>query len=108
MNLPLPPEFYTPEFWRACAEDWRGPVNEITASGICFQASERLSRERDYYWKVNTFMAQYAPEHVRAKNDYFWPATAKSRPLRAELCERIAADMAKLAQSESGRSPAPS
>lgn len=98
MKLPqtLPPRFYTEQFWKELAEEWRGEETNLTNSGICFQAAEKLRGEKDYYWKVCHFMEQYAPEHIKDKNDYFWPPTDKSRLLRAELCERIAKDMKQL------------
>ena len=95
MNLLLPPEFYTPEFWRARAEEWRGPVNQRTATGICWQCTAEIGDR--WYWDINYFMTQYRPEGIKS-DAYFFPKTAESRPLRAALCERIAADMAKLAR----------
>ena len=109
MELPpqtLPPRFYTEQFWKELAEEWRGKVTNLTYSGICFQAAEKLRTEKDYYWKICDYMKQYAPERIKDKLDYFWPATDKSRPLRAELCERIAADMKRLYENQTQASPA--
>lgn len=110
MNTPtstLPPRFYTEKFWKELAEEWRGERTKFTSSGICFQASERVSINHiDYYWEVNTFMGQYAPEHINDKTDYFFPTNDESRPLRAELCERIAADMKQLYETNQAQRPA--
>lgn len=92
-----PPRFYTEQFWKELAEEWRGKITDLTASGICFQAAEKLRTEKDYYWRICAFMSQYAPEHFKDKTDYFFPiSNPESRVLRAELCERIAADMKRL------------
>lgn len=110
MELPppqtLPPRFYTEQFWKELAEEWRGNVTDLTTSGICFQAAEKFYTEKDYYWKICDFMGQYAPEHIKDKTDYFWSVCDESRPLRAELCERIAADMKRLYENQAQTSPA--
>lgn len=97
MDTTLPPKFYTEQFWKELAAEWRDEMTEITSSGICLQASCRLDNDGFYYSKVLTFMKQYAPEHIKDKADYFFPTdNDESRPLRAQLCERIAADMKRL------------
>lgn len=92
----LPPRFYTEQFWLDLAKEWRGAVTDLTSNGICYQAAEKLRCEKDYYCGVCRFIAQYAPETIKNKLGYFWPTTDESRPLRAALCERIAADMKQL------------
>ena len=79
------PVWKTPAFWRACAEEWRGPTTENTRRGICLQLLRRLP-ETERFADASNFLYTFNPT-ADAKGYFF---KLEDRASRAALCDHIA------------------